>query len=528
MLLRKLLGFSLALIAASIPSFAQQSFGRMSIPSSSIPEPGDLGVRAHTNFGVYISDHPSGPISGAETPASIACVYQMVTTVSGCPIVGTVNLPQGGAAANIVIVDAYDYPTAASDLAAFSSYYGLPAPILEVLYASGSKPPQDPTGHWEFEEALDIEWAHAMAPNATIYLVEANSNSLSDLFAAEAVASVYGVSGVVSNSWASQEFSGEQNDDSKFAATGVTYIASAGDAEGTSNYPAASPNVIAAGGSQINRNSNGDFTSESYWSSACTDGGSGGISPYESRPSYQNGISSRVGSFRGTPDISSNSSGCSPVSVYDTTPFEGVSGWFAAFGTSVASPTLAGRIMSSSFGAYSTNQMLTQLYNMYASSSLYPEFFRDITTGASSCTTGWDICDGIGSPLLNTWASYVISRAFTEGAEQVHCSEMLNGQCIKPIDDSGTVTLTINGTNYTVSYGGTSTRATVAAGLVAAVNNANIGVTASAVGQGGGIFYLASKTTTCFTVSSSSKTNDPFYFSQPSFSLWIVTPGCGV
>jgi kumamolisin len=503
----KILGLTLAVAIASIPSLAQENFGRISIPSSSIPKSGDLGVRAHTNFGVYISNAPSSPISGAETPASIACVYQMVTTVAGCPIIGTVNLPQGGAAANIVIVDAYDYPTAASDLAAFSSYYGLPAPILEVLYASGSKPPQDTTGHWEFEAALDLEWAHAMAPNATIVLVEAYALD----------------TGIVSNSWSTPEFSGELSDDSKFVSPGVVYISSVGDTEGTTGYPATSPNVIAAGGTQINRNDSGDFTSESYWSSACTDGGSGGISAYESRPSYQNGIASRVGSFRGTPDISSNSSACSPVSVYDTTPYEGISGWFAAFGTSVASPTLAGRIVSNSFGAYSTNQILTQLYNMYASSSLYPEFFRDITAGASSCTTGWDICDGIGSPLQNAWSDYVISRALTEGTEQVHCTGMINGQCLKPIYDTGTVTLTVEGNNYTVSYANGSTLQTVTSGLVSLVNNANIGVTASNTGR---LFYLASTSTTCFTVSSTSKTNDPLYFTYPSFSVFVSSPGC--
>ena len=539
MLLQKIFGFTLTFAAASIPSLAQRDIGHISIPSSSIPRSSDRGVRAHTNIELYINDEPSSPVPDAETPASIACVYQMVTTVSGCPIVGTVNLPQGGGIGNIIIVDAYDYPTAASDLAAFSTYYGLPQASLQVVYASGSKPAQDPTGGWELEESLDIEWAHAMAPYASIYLVEAKSSSNSDLYAAEAVESGLAVGGIISNSWGTPEYSGEQNNDSDFAVPGVLYIASVGDTTGILDYPAASPNVIAAGGTQINRNGSGDFTGESYWASdggLCGNGGSGGISLYESRPSYQNGIASLVGSHRGTPDISSNASGCSPVSIYDSTPYEGQSGpWFAVLGTSVASPTLAGRIMGGSgslfngglagaYGAASTNQMLTQLYNLYASPSLYPEFFRDETSGAGSCVTGWDICDGIGSPLLDTWSFYVISRAITEGAEQVHCGELLNGQCIKPIDDTGTVTLTINGNNYTVSYGGGSTLQTVTSGLVTALNNAGIGVTASSAGR---VFYLSSTSTSCYTACSSSKTNEPFYFSTPSFSVIVETPGCG-
>jgi kumamolisin len=527
MLLRKLVGFTLICVAASIPSLAQTSAGRILIPASSVRRSSDAGVRAHTNIELYINSDPSAPAPTAETPASIACVYQMVTTVSGCPIASTVNLPQGGAAAIIVIVDAYDDPTAASDLAAFSTYYGLPQAAFEVIYASGSKPAQDPTGQWELEESLDIEWAHAMAPNATIYLVEANSNSTSDLYAAEKV-SALSFTGIISNSWGTPEYSGEQDNDSDFALPGVVYIASIGDTTGVIDYPAASPNVIAAGGTQIVRNGSGDFTGESYWSSddgACGNGGGGGISAYESRPSYQSGIASLVGSHRGTPDISSDASGCSPVSVYDSTPYEGVTGpWFAVLGTSVAAPTLAGRIMSTTSGAYSSNQMLTQLYDMYAASSVDAEFFRDITTGSSSCTSGWNICDGIGSPLLDTWSDYVISRALTEGSEQLHCGEMLNGECIKPVYDSGTVTLTINGKNYTVSYGEGSTLETVTAGLVGAVNDADIGVTASNAGR---IFYLASTSIACFTASSTSKTNDPLYFSEPSFFVIVGTPACG-
>lgn len=111
------------------------------------------------------------------------------------------------------------------------------------------------------------------------------------------LAATYAFFGIVSNSWGAQEHSGEQNNDSDFALPGVVYIASVGDTTGIIDYPAASPNLIAAGGTEINRNGSGDFTSESFWSSDGGDGGnggSGGISAYESRPSYQSGIASRV------------------------------------------------------------------------------------------------------------------------------------------------------------------------------------------------------------------------------------------
>jgi subtilase family serine protease len=85
-------------------------------------------------------------------------------------------------------VDAFDDANAATDLAIFSSQFGLPAANFTKVFASGVKPPQDPTGGWELEASLDIEWAHAMAPSARIILVEAASNSLSNLLAAETVA----------------------------------------------------------------------------------------------------------------------------------------------------------------------------------------------------------------------------------------------------------------------------------------------------------------------------------------------------
>src|SRR6185437_1845139 len=150
-------------------------------PQLRIPKSGN--VKTHTAAGeaftnIILNVHPdnSAPGSGWETPASVACIYKMVTQVTGCRISQASTLPVGKSG-TIAIVDAYDYPTAANDLATFSSYFGLPAANFSVTYASGSKPTVDSTGGWELEEALDIEWAHAMNPQARIILVEASSNS---------------------------------------------------------------------------------------------------------------------------------------------------------------------------------------------------------------------------------------------------------------------------------------------------------------------------------------------------------------
>ena len=132
-------------------------------PESSVPRSGHI----NTNYFIVGSREftPQPPV-GAETPGSLACVYQLVTGPTGCPISTSTNVPTGGIGA-IAIVDAGDYPTAASDLHAFSAQFGIPDADFTVVYAGGTKPPvyQD----WEVEEALDIEWSHAMAPKAKLF-----------------------------------------------------------------------------------------------------------------------------------------------------------------------------------------------------------------------------------------------------------------------------------------------------------------------------------------------------------------------
>ena len=162
---------TLCLGLATSPAFAQRTVSvfnghRIIIPASSVPQPG----RHHTNYFFVDSDVPAdSPPPGVETPGSVACVYKLVSGPSGCPVASSTAVPNGGWGA-IAIVDAGYYPTAAADLAAFSTYYGLPAANLTVKYAGGKQPPV--YSDWLVEEALDIEWAHAMAPNAKIILVE--------------------------------------------------------------------------------------------------------------------------------------------------------------------------------------------------------------------------------------------------------------------------------------------------------------------------------------------------------------------
>jgi kumamolisin len=371
-------------------------------PSSSVPKPGTGLANTYLHVLEPAGGTPTPPKAGVastpggvlgETPASIACIYGLVKPVTGCnPL--TVSALSTGGTKTIAIVDAYNAPNAAADLAYFSSYFGLPAANFQVVYASASgvqntPPPYD--AGWELEISLDIQWSHAMAPNAKIILVEANSNSFADLFGAVQVASnlvALGGGGEQSHSWGGTEFSGENNYDTYFTTSGIVYFVSSGDSPGT-EYPSASPNVVAVGGTSISRNPvTGNFVGEATWSLA-----GGGPSKYESRPSYQSTISKIVGNARGIPDVSAVANPYTPVFIYDSD----AGGWVLVGGTSVASPVVAG--ITNFIGSFrsSTNAELTYDYKNQTK-------YNDIVQGycgpyaAYWADRGWDYCGGIGSP----------------------------------------------------------------------------------------------------------------------------------
>lgn len=381
--------------------------GTIMVPSSSVENPGDIAVRAHTNHLIFVPQRTAATASvpSGETPGSLACIYQTTATTAGCPK-STATLPSGGSAV-IAIVDAYDYPTAENDLNVFSSQFGLPACTTAngcflKAYANGNKP-RGNCG-WNQEAALDIEWAHAMSPSAKIVLVEAASNSFSSLLQAVNYANTYitnhGGKGEVSMSWGGSEFSSETASDSNFSTPGVVYFASSGDTGGQTIWPGVSPNVVSAGGTTINRDISGNFTTETAWN-----GSGGGPSRYEPRPSYQNPIATTVGSHRGAPDFSFDADPNSGVSVYDSTSCGGSSGWLVFGGTSVASPSLAGIVNLVGTFNSSSSAELGEIYSICGSgpaSSCSSANFSDIksgTAGSFSATTGWDFVTGVGSNI---------------------------------------------------------------------------------------------------------------------------------
>ena len=322
-----------------------------------------------------------------------------VATPTGLPpsvikgVYGFSTASGAGAGQTIALVDAYSDPDAASDLDTFSSQYGLPLECTggslppscfdfnQVNLGSGSGLPSGDEG-WGLEMSLDIEWAHALAPAASILLVEAAGSDFASMLAAEQYAGEH--ANYVSNSWGAEEFSGETAYDSYFTQPGVSYFAAAGDDGAEVLWPSSSPDVISVGGTSLSFTSAGTLAQETAWS-----GSGGGCSSYESANIYQSTGSVNCAGARATPDLSLDADPDSGVSVYDSISFEGQTGWWTVGGTSASTAMVAAE-------AAVTGADVGAKY-VYTSPANIP--FRDITSGSNGypAEPGYDLVTGLGS-----------------------------------------------------------------------------------------------------------------------------------
>jgi len=297
----------------------------------------------------------------------------------------------------IGIVDAFDYPAVESDLAVFTRTFDLPActkanGCLTVIYAAGTKPPTNRS--WTGETSLDVQWAHAIAPQAKIVLVEAANGQTQTLVEAVPVAVANGAT-VINMSWGTlREVAGEQKLDAYFRNPAVTYFNASGDwGYNLFGYPAASNLVVSAGGTALTLDADGNILSEKAWN-----GSGGGASVYYLEPSFQVGF--QTSGQRGVPDVAYNASASTGVAVYDSED----GNWAMVGGTSAASPqwcaitAIANSIRAGMGKAPIGADFLPVVYGNAPA-------FHDIATGSNgSCgamcnaAPGWDFVTGLGSP----------------------------------------------------------------------------------------------------------------------------------
>ncbi|SFT00788.1 S53 family peptidase [Marininema halotolerans] len=305
---------------------------------------------------------------------------------------GLDEVKETGKGQHIAVVVAYGSPTIKEDVAVFSEKFNLPKAKLRVYYPEGKPAETNPL--WATETAMDVEWVHAIAPEAKISVVVAKDKEIPQMakavrFAARIKADV------VSNSWGSFEDEDAHQWDSAFGNRKVSYVAAAGDYGKGVLWPASVENVLAVGGTTLRMEPSGNFLGEVAWS-----GSSGGISAFTKRPDYQQQWSSVLGEQRGVPDVSFVGDPMTGAAVYSSTEIQGYKGWFLLGGTSLSTPCWSGLValINEHRSSPLTNEKLIERLYAVQDKGVY----RDIVEGANQEYTagnGYDLVTGLGSPM---------------------------------------------------------------------------------------------------------------------------------
>jgi subtilase family serine protease len=357
-----------------------------------------------------------------------------------------------GAGETIIIIDSFGSPTIAKDLRVFDSGYGLPDPPSFTVLAPLGSVPFDPNNSarvgWALEATLDVEWAHAMAPGASIVLLTSPVNEtqgvqgLPEFLRLEQYALDHHLGKIISQSWGTAEntlFDPEgQRVVKRFerfyllaAEENVTVLASSGDT-GSANvdvnnkfypfptvlFPASSPFVTAVGGTTLDASTDGIYQSEAVWNDASGASG-GGVSQHFLEPPYQYllpaTVQKKLNHHRGFPDVAYNADPNTPILIYvGFFPNPADDGYYFVGGTSEGPPQWAGIIADANqLAGHPLGFLNPKLYFVGAIGG-QSEVFHDITIGNNSfhgvpgydAAPGWDLASGWGTPNLSglIWA----------------------------------------------------------------------------------------------------------------------------
>jgi len=310
----------------------------------------------------------AAPVGFGYGPADLQSAYKLPSSTAG-------------AGQTVAVVDTFDYPTAAADLANYRSSWSLPACntstgagcLTKVNENGATSPLPAPSGTsgWATESALDIQMVSAACPNCKIILVEANQPTITDLGTAVNAAVNLGAK-FVSNSYGGSESSSDPGSDASFYRhAGVAVTASAGDSgfRAGVSFPSGAPDVVAVGGTSLTRASNTRGWTETVWS-----GTGSGCSAVESKPSFQHD----TGCTRRTDnDVAAVANPSTGVAIYDTYD---QGGWLQVGGTSVSSPLIASIY---ALAGTPTAGTFPNSYPYAHTSSLF-----DVTSGSNGCRRG--------------------------------------------------------------------------------------------------------------------------------------------
>jgi subtilase family serine protease len=363
-----------------------------------------------------------------------------------------------GKGVTIMIVDSFGSPTIKADLATFDKQFGYPAPPkFTVIAPVGKIPAFDPSNAdmagWAGETTLDVEYAHALAPGASILLVETpvseteGVTGFPQIVKAEEYAMAHYKVGVIS-----QSFSATEETFKNFAQLSplraaymdadsrhVTVLAASGDAGATdyeadeadyytrrvTSWPDSDPLVTAVGGTQLQQSGSGyksvawNDTYDHAWTlyaDGSTDpspvASGGGTSEFFARPSYQDSVKAVTGAHRGVPDIAMSAACDGSVNTYSSYQ-PGEAGWSLTCGTSEATPEFAAIVaLADQVAGHSLGLINPALYSLSAqhapgivdvtSGNNTVSFYqgtstKPVTVKGYSAGKGYDLVTGVGT-----------------------------------------------------------------------------------------------------------------------------------
>ena len=332
-------------------------------------------------------------------------------------------IPGDGRGMTIALFESGDTPGLIGDLHVFDEAFGLPdltpaapgesQPGTATLTKIGLGGQLPPPGSAQPEAILDVEWVHAVAPGASILVVEGADDD--QLPQADALAAKQPGVVVVSNSYSTFDYlesPAESGENASFTTPaghgGVTFLDSSGDTGAPSHPPDFSPNVISVGATSLALDPAGNYGRETGWA-----GSGGGLSLYTPLPEYQRRSVPRGIKRRAVPDVSIVGDPNTGVWVYD--PIRG--GWVVGGGTSLSAPLWAAIVAIADQG-----RALRGLESLDGASQTLPDLYRlpkrdfhDITVGDNGFEAhkGYDLVTGLGSPYVNRVVSGLVDDTRT-------------------------------------------------------------------------------------------------------------------
>jgi hypothetical protein len=547
---------------ASTPAAAAPAAAAASVPSNFAYACGDgfkpgrascLAIENTTAHPTALTVRPGAIPSGfGYGPSDLQSAYGLTSASAS-----------DGAGTTVAVVDAYNDPTAASDLATYRADAGLPALTAGQLTvynqegetASSSLPGPSPSGDdWSVEVSLDLDMVSAICPLCKIDLVEADNDIIvengvfeGNLFKAEQTAATTLGAKYISDSWAAPESAVEQVepestlDSTYFGVPGVVYVAAASDF-GYDNgiaYPAVSPNVVAVGGTSLTPASNSRGWTESVWDTNDNEATGSGCSAYEPQPSWQASIPILTAACpnRADNDVAADADPNTGVAIYDTsnqTPSS--NDWYEYGGNSESSPIIAAVFALAGNNGNGGNNAAESIYDH--TSDLY-----EVTGGSDGectppavdsvlCTatgaadtwngpTGWGTPDGITAFESNSAAANTVTVS-NPGTQTGTVGTAISGLQISATDSASGQTLTYSASNLPPGLSISSSGLITGTPTTAGTSQVTVKATDSTGASGSQTFtWTISSASTANTVTVTSPGNQTGTVGTPISSLQI-------